>query len=129
VLRHHPAAHTDGDLSVRFETANIVHTGDIYWNGMFPFIDYSTGGSIDGMIRGVKAILSISDKDTIIIPGHGQPHSNLDELQEYLGMLKHVRSKVAQLKAEGRQLADIIEARPTQVFDAAWGKSIITPEL
>lgn len=75
-LKHHPNAHTDGDIAVTFAEADVLHAGDIYWNGIYPFIDYSTGGGIDGIIRAVEALLANAGDQTIIIPGHGGPVSN-----------------------------------------------------
>src|ERR1700729_922054 len=73
ILKHYSPAHTDSDISVHFVEANIFHTGDTFWNGYYPFIDYSTGGSIDGMIAACDANLAAATADTIIIAGHGQP--------------------------------------------------------
>jgi glyoxylase-like metal-dependent hydrolase (beta-lactamase superfamily II) len=80
-LKPYKPAHTDGDLSVRFVEADILHVGDTYWNGIYPFIDYSTGGSIDGMIAASEANLGAATDNTIIIPGHGKPVSNKAELK------------------------------------------------
>ena len=77
--------HTDSDISVTFAEANIVHVRDTYWNGIYPFIDYSTGG-IDGMIAASDANLAATTNDTIIIPGHGRPVSNKAELKEFRDM-------------------------------------------
>ncbi|MGJ5084412.1 MBL fold metallo-hydrolase [Bradyrhizobium sp. HKCCYLRH1065] len=126
-LKHRPFAHTDGDLTVDFAEANILHTGDIYWNGTYPFIDYSTGGNIDGVIRAVDAILAQINEDTIVIPGHGFPRSNRSELRAYRDMLAANRDSVAALKRQGRSLEEIVAARPTAPFDAAWGQFVISP--
>jgi glyoxylase-like metal-dependent hydrolase (beta-lactamase superfamily II) len=80
-LKYYGPAHTDSDISVTFAEANIVHVGDTYWNGIYPFIDYSTGGSIDGMIAASDANLAATTNDTIIIPGHGRPVSNKASLK------------------------------------------------
>ena len=79
-LKYYGPAHTDSDISVTFGEANIVHVADTYWNGIYPFIDYSTGGSIDGMIAASDANLAATNNETIIIPGHGKPVSNKAEL-------------------------------------------------
>jgi glyoxylase-like metal-dependent hydrolase (beta-lactamase superfamily II) len=81
-------AHTDGDISVTFAEANIVHVGDTFWNGIYPFIDYSTGGSIDGMIAASDANLAATTDKTIIIPSHGNPVSNRAEPKEFRDMLR-----------------------------------------
>jgi glyoxylase-like metal-dependent hydrolase (beta-lactamase superfamily II) len=129
VLKHYGPAHTDGDISVRFTNQDIFHAADTYWNGIYPFIDYSTGGSIDGMIAATKANLDATADSTIIIPGHGQPVSNRSELKEYSDMLTAVRESVAELKKQGRTLEEIIAAKPTSRFDAKWGQFVIGPAL
>ncbi len=128
-LQHHPAAHTDGDISVTFSQANVIHAGDIYWNGIYPFIDHSTGGGINGMIAGADAILSRADDDTIIIPGHGQPVSNRSELLSYRDMLVAIRDAVRSLKSQGKMLGEIIAEKPTSAFDAKWGQFVIGPDF
>lgn len=70
-LQYYGPAHTDSDISVIFEEADVIHVGDMWWNGFHPFIDYSTGGSIDGMIRATERNLAAVTDKTIIIPGHG----------------------------------------------------------
>ncbi|WP_431272130.1 MBL fold metallo-hydrolase [Dankookia sp. P2] len=79
-LSHYGAAHTDSDIAVHFVEADILHAGDTFWNGVYPFIDYSTGGSIDGSIRAAEANLAATTDGTVVIPGHGQPVSNRAEL-------------------------------------------------
>ncbi|RCW82334.1 MBL fold metallo-hydrolase [Phyllobacterium bourgognense] len=129
LLKHHPNAHTDGDISVTFSEADIVHTGDLYWNGIYPFIDYSTGGGIDGKIKAVEEILSDITDETIVIPGHGQPKSKKSELSEYGTMLVDIRGSVAKLKAEGKPIDAVIAAKPTAQFDAKWGQFVIGPDF
>lgn len=127
ILKHHPNAHTDGDITVTFAEANVLHAGDIYWNGIYPFIDYSTGGSIDGTIQAVAAILANTDGQTIIIPGHGHPVSNRSELRDYHDMLVAIRDRVGALKKQKQPLEAIIAANPTAPFDHKWGQFVITP--
>lgn len=129
MLKHHPNAHTDGDISVSFGEADIVHTGDLYWNGIYPFIDYSTGGGIDGTIKAVEDILSKVTAETIVIPGHGQPLSKKSELDDYRTMLVDIRGNVTKLKAEGKPIDEVIAAKPTAAFDAKWGQFVISPEF
>jgi glyoxylase-like metal-dependent hydrolase (beta-lactamase superfamily II) len=126
-LKHYGPGHTDGDISVAFEQQEIVHTGDLYWNGAYPFIDYSTGGSLGGNIRAVEAILAGTTDRTIIVPGHGHPVSNKAELEDYHAMLVGVRENVARLKKQGRTLDETIAARPTAAYDAKWGQFVIDP--
>jgi glyoxylase-like metal-dependent hydrolase (beta-lactamase superfamily II) len=128
-LKYHANAHTDSDLSVTFTEADIVHCGDAFWNGIYPFIDYSTGGSIDGAIKATEAILAVVTDKTIVIPGHGTPVSNKAELASYREMLVAVRDNVAKLKQQGRSVDDTIAAKPTTAFDAKWGQFVISPAL
>lgn len=125
-LTAHPNAHTDGDISVYFTEADILHTGDVWWNGIYPFIDYSTGGGIDGTIRGADAIIAMTSDRTIIVPGHG-PIGNRAQLVEFRDMLAAIRANVAALKAKGLSLEDIVKAKPTAAFDAKFGQFVIDP--
>jgi glyoxylase-like metal-dependent hydrolase (beta-lactamase superfamily II) len=124
---HVAHAHTDGDAVVHFREANVVHAGDVYWNGVYPFIDVSSGGSIDGMIEGVDRLLELVDADTQIIPGPG-PLSGVEELRTYRWMLLASRERVAALMAERKTRDEIIAARPMADFDESWGQWYIQPE-
>ena len=126
-LKLYKPAHTDGDLSVTFGEADILHVGDTYWNGIYPFIDYSTGGSIDGMIAASDANLAAATESTIIIPGHGKPVSNKAELKEFRDMLVAIRDNVAALKKAGRTFEETVAAKPTAAHDAKWGQFVIDP--
>jgi glyoxylase-like metal-dependent hydrolase (beta-lactamase superfamily II) len=123
-LKKYSPAHTDSDISVEFTDADIVHVADTFWNGHFPFIDYSTGGSIDGMIRAAETnVAKVTDK-TIVIPGHG-PIGNKSQLTEFRDMLVSVREKVADLKNQGKSLDEVVAAKPTANYDAKWGGFVI----
>jgi glyoxylase-like metal-dependent hydrolase (beta-lactamase superfamily II) len=126
-LKYYGPAHTDSDISVTFAEANVVHVGDTFWNGIYPFIDHSTGGSIDGSIAACEASLAASNNDTIIIPGHGKPVSNKAELKEFRDMLVAIRDNVAKLKKQGRSRDETVAAKPTAAFDAKWGQFVIDP--
>jgi glyoxylase-like metal-dependent hydrolase (beta-lactamase superfamily II) len=128
-LKYYGPAHTDSDISVTIPEADILHCADTYWNGIYPFIDYSTGGSIDGMIKAAEAnIAAVTDK-TIVIPGHGRPVSDKAGLLAFRDMLVACRENVARLKRQGRSLEDTIAATPTAAFDAKWGQFVIDPAL
>ena len=129
VLQHYSPAHTDSDISVTFTEADVLHVADTYWNGIYPFIDYSTGGNIEGMIKATDANLAVTTDRTIVIPGHGKPVSNKAELAAYREMLVAIRENVAKLKQQGRSLEETIAAKPTAAFDAKWGHFVITPGL
>jgi glyoxylase-like metal-dependent hydrolase (beta-lactamase superfamily II) len=120
-LKHYAPAHTDSDISVTFGEADIVHVADTFWNGVYPFIDYSTGGSIDGMIAASDANLAATTDQTIIIPGHGHPVSNKAELKGFRDMLVAIRENVAILKKQGRSRDETVAAKPTAAFDAQYG--------
>jgi glyoxylase-like metal-dependent hydrolase (beta-lactamase superfamily II) len=131
-LKYYGPAHTDSDISVTFSEADILHCGDTYWNGFYPFIDYSTGGSIDGIIKATEANVAAISNETIIIPGHNMPGqaspvSNKVELTSYRDMLVAIRENVARLKRQGRSLDDTVAAKPTAEFDPKWGQFIINP--
>jgi glyoxylase-like metal-dependent hydrolase (beta-lactamase superfamily II) len=121
-----PPSHTDTDLIVHFHDADVFHTGDTYWNGHYPFIDYSTGGSIDGMITACEKNLTKIGKDTIVIPGHG-PIGNHASLTEFHKMLKEVCERVAGMKKAGKTLEEVIAAKPSEKYDAEWGTFVINP--
>jgi glyoxylase-like metal-dependent hydrolase (beta-lactamase superfamily II) len=125
-LEYYPPAHTDSDISVNFTDADIVHVGDTWWNGVYPFIDYSTGGSIDGAIRAAAANLAVVGTNTIVIPGHGNVGGRAD-LIEFRDMLVAIRENVSSLKTQGRSLDETVAARPTAAYDAKWGSFLITP--
>jgi len=127
-LKYYGPAHTDSDISVNFMDADVLHVGDTWWNGVYPFIDYSTGGSIDGSIRAAVANLAQVNSGTIVIPGHG-PVGGKSEMTEFCDMLVGIREKVAALKKQGRSLDETIAAKPTATFDAKWGQFLITPAM
>jgi len=97
VLKHYLPAHTDSDISVHFEEADVLHVGDTFWNRDYPFIDYSTGGSIDGQIRAAEANLAKVTEKTIVIGGHGAVGGKAD-LVLFRDVLVELRDKVAALK-------------------------------
>jgi cyclase len=112
--------HTDGDSIVHFRKANVLHVGDIWFNGVYPFIDINAGGSIQGMVAAQDRALALADGNTKIIPGHG-PMSDARELREFRDMLASVRDRVQKLLAEGKTRAEIIAAKPTSEFDSRYG--------
>ena len=124
---HVPHGHTDGDSIVYFPASDVIHMGDIYFNGLYPYIDLDGGGNIQGMITGAELGLSIAGEDTQIIPGHG-PLSNKASLAEYLEFLVKARDNVQKLIDQGMTLEEAVEARPTAQWDAILGEVWITPE-
>ncbi len=124
---HVESAHTDGDTVIHFSEADVIHTGDVYFNGRYPFIDTSSGGSIAGMIQAVEQILALAGDDTKIIPGHGAL-SNRKELEAYKQMLMDVKAKTEQAIAEGLTLEEFIASNPTAEYDDTLGEGFLTPE-
>ena len=127
-IRQYRPGHTDGDLSVLFERADVLQTGDTYWNGMYPFIDYVTGGGIDGTIAAANMNIARSSSRTLVIPGHGQI-GDRKSLIAFRDMLVAIRARVAALKAAGKSLEAVQAAQPTAEYDAVWGGSIINGSL
>ena len=127
-LQHYDPAHTDTDISVHFTDSDVLHTGDTWFNGAYPFIDYSTGGHIDGMIRATKRNLATGTTSTIVIPGHG-PVGNKTQLSDSLDMLTAIREKVATLKQQGKSADESVAAKPTAAFDGKWAKGFVTPDM
>jgi cyclase len=122
-----PPAHTDGDVLVRLEKANVLHMGDIFFQGMYPFIDSSSGGWIGGMAEAVKAGLSLTDSKTQVVPGHG-PVGTQADLKTYLAFLETVHERLAKLKAAGKNVEEVIASAPTKEFDAKLGAGFIKAE-
>jgi glyoxylase-like metal-dependent hydrolase (beta-lactamase superfamily II) len=123
---HIPNAHTDGDAIVHFKKSNVVHMGDIFFNGFYPFIDTSSGGHPDGVIAAADRVLAMSDDNTRIIPGHG-PVCDKKDLRIYRDMVATVWARVQKLAKEGKSLEQILAAKPTAEFDERWGKGFIPP--
>jgi cyclase len=119
-------AHTDGDSIVYFEEANVLHTGDTYFNGSYPFIDTSSGGSLLGMITAAEQMLAFTNDETQIIPGHG-PLSNKAELEVYTALLKGVQDKVNTAIASGLTVEEFIASNPTAQYDESWGSGFVNP--
>lgn len=124
---HVEPAHTDGDTVIHFREADVIHAGDIYFNGLYPFIDSSSGGSVTGMIRGAEQILALAREDTQIIPGHG-PLSTRAELEAYRQMLVEVRVLTESAIANGLSLEEFLASNPTAQYDATWGQGFLSPE-
>src|SRR5579862_2222518 len=125
-LKHYSPAHTDSDISVHFAEADVFHTGDTFWNRDYPFIDYSTGGSIDGTIRAAEANLAKVTDKMIVIPGHGAVGGKAD-LMLFRDVLVEIRDKVAALKKQGKSLAEVVAAKPGARYDANWGNLFMNP--
>ena len=124
---HVPSAHTDGDAIIRFRKANVIHMGDTFFNGNYPFIDIDAGGSVDGAVAAADRGLALSDAGTKIIPGHGSLGTKAD-LQAYRDMLAGIRDRVKALVAQGKTLEQVLAAKPSAQWDAKWGKGFLNPD-
>lgn len=126
---HHPApAHTDGDAVVRFVDANVIHTGDVFFLGGYPYIDLEAGGDLDGYIAAQEAVLAMCDAGTKIMPGHGGLATRAD-LQKSIAMLKDVRARISALIARGLDEEAAVKAAPLKDLDAAWASGFINGEF
>lgn len=126
-LDYVPPAHTDTDITVWYSKGNVLHMGDLFFNGMYPFIDASTGGRINGMIAAADAALKIADDRTRIVPGHG-PLADKAALMKSRDMLATVRDRVQKLKQSGRTRDEVVAANPTADLDPIWGKGFMQPK-
>lgn len=122
---HVPRAHTDGDSFIHFQKGNVIHAGDIFFNGFYPFIDVTNGGSLRGIIEGVDKILALSDDDTKIIAGHG-PIGNKAQLKQYRQMLGIAYERLRKFKAEGKSAQEAIKANPLSEFEEIWGDGMFS---
>jgi cyclase len=123
-LQHVAPAHTDSDIYVHFEKANVISMGDLFFNGMYPYIDPGTGGKITGMISAADKILSLADNDTKIVAGHG-PLGNKADLTRARDMLIISRDRIEKLKSEGKSALEAVAEKPFADLDPVWGNGII----
>lgn len=124
---HVKAAHTDGDAVIHFREDNVIHTGDVMFNGLFPFIDLDSGGTVDGYIAAQEAILALCDDETQIIPGHG-PLAPKADLEAAVEMLKDARGRVAALLDAGKSGDEIVSENPLADYHDEWNWGFITTE-
>jgi cyclase len=127
-LGYIPPAHTDTDIYVRFQNADVLHMGDTYFSGSYPFIDASTGGNINGMIAAADKGIGFATSDTKIVPGHG-PVGDKTSLTKWRDMLSVVRDRVQKQKTAGKTLQEVIDAKPTGDLDATWGSGRFKPDF
>jgi glyoxylase-like metal-dependent hydrolase (beta-lactamase superfamily II) len=126
-LVHYDPAHTDTDIYIHFQNADVLHCGDIFFNKTYPFIDEGTGGSIGGTIAAAQKSLALAGDKTKIIPGHG-PLGDKTDLKNYTDMLSSVRDKVAVLKQAGASEQEVIGKKPTADLDGDWAHGF-PPEM
>jgi len=126
-LQHFAPAHTDSDIYVHFQKANVISMADTFFNGMYPYIDPGTGGNIDGMIAAADKILSLADNYTKIIAGHG-PLGNKADLTKSRDMLITSRDRVQKLKSAGKSAQEAVAEKPFADLDPVWGKGIVNSD-
>ncbi|MGH9496449.1 MAG: MBL fold metallo-hydrolase [Candidatus Sulfotelmatobacter sp.] len=126
-LGHIPPAHTDTDIYVHFEKADVLHAGDCFFGGMYPFIDVETGGSIAGMINATDKLLAMAGSKTKIISGHG-PIGGKEEVTKFRDMLSTARDRIQKLKSSGKTVQEAVAAKPFADLDSTWGKTFFTSD-
>jgi cyclase len=124
---HVSPAHTDGDSIVHFTKADVVHMGDLFFNGSYPFIDLDSGGSLAGMIAAADLVLGMAKEGTQVIPGHG-PVGKRADLQAYRDMLVALRDRVGAMVKAGKTLAEVQAVKPMQDYDEKLGKGFVKPD-
>lgn len=124
---HVQAAHTDGDVFIHFRKANVIHTGDLVFAGMYPFIDIDSGGSVAGVIAAVDRMLALADQGTRVIPGHGKLTDRAG-LEAYRQLLVVTSSRMRELVKAGKTLEDVLAAKPFADYDGQLAWAFITVE-
>jgi cyclase len=127
-LEHFSPAHTDSDIYVHFEKANVLHMGDIFFNGVYPFVDAGSGGKINGMIAAADKGITLADNDTKIVPGHG-PLGNKADLTKFHDMVVTARDRVQRLKSDGKTAQEAAATKPLADLDPVWGKGTFNSDL
>ena len=120
-------AHTDSDIYIHFQKANVLHMGDVFFNGIYCYIDKETNGSIGGMIAGATKMLAMVDRETKIVPGHG-PLGNKADLGNFRDMLVTARTRIQKLKSSGKSLDEAVAAKPFTDLDPVWGKGVLSAD-
>ena len=124
---HVPHAHTDGDSFIHFSDSNVIHAGDVMFNGLFPFIDLDSGGSVPGYLAAQRKVLDLADKDTQIIPGHGPMGSKAD-LQTAHEMLLDANARIKAMVDAGKTEEEIVAENPLADYHDNWNWGFITTE-
>jgi cyclase len=126
-LGHLAPAHTDSDIYIHFQKSNVLHMGDVFFNGIYSYIDKETNGSIGGMIAATTKMLAMVDNETKIVPGHG-PLGNKSDLKMFRDMLVTARDRVRKLKSSGKTLEEAVAAKPFSDLDPIWGKGVLNSD-
>lgn len=120
-------AHTDGDVIVHFQKADLIHTGDLFFNGGYPYIDYSSRGVLGGLVTAIRDLVAMTGAKTRIIPGHG-PLATPADLKSYLAFLETMLDRFSKLKAEGKSVDEVVAAAPSKDFDEKLGQRFLKPD-
>lgn len=124
---HVGQAHTDGDVFIHFRRANVIHTGDLVFYAMYPFVDLDSGGSVAGVIAAVDRMLALADERTRVIPGHGRT-TDRKGLEEYRKLLVTTRERMRERVQAGRTLDEVLAEKPFADFDGKLAWQFITAE-
>jgi glyoxylase-like metal-dependent hydrolase (beta-lactamase superfamily II) len=122
-----PNCHTDNDTYLFFPASNVLQTGDLFFSGTYPVIDYSTGGWIGGMAAALDKLMKVGDAQTKIIPGHG-PLSTKEDMRASRDMLHQVSERLGTFSKKGASLDDVLKANPLADLDAKWGQGFLNGE-
>jgi cyclase len=128
MLQYFQPAHTDTDIYIHFQKANVIHMGDTFFNGFYPVIDAGTGGKIDGMIVAADKVLPLADNNTKIVPGHGSLGNKAD-LAKFRDMLVVARDRVQKLKTAGKSADEIAASKPLADLDPVWGHGMLSSDI
>ena len=128
LLEYFQPAHTDTDIYIHFQKANVIHMGDTFFNGFYPVIDSSTGGKINGMIAAADKILPLADNKSKIVPGHG-PLGNKAELSKSRDMLVDVRERVQKMRSAGKSVDETVASKPLADLDPVWGHGMLNSDI
>ncbi|GAK44473.1 beta-lactamase domain-containing protein [Tepidicaulis marinus] len=126
-LIHVHGAHTDGDTFIHWPRSNVVHTGDLFFNGFYPVIDAWSGGGIDGVIAALGDVLAKTNEETRFMPGHGALATRTD-LIAFREMLKTASASAHGARGKGLSYADWVASKPFAALDAEWGDGFLKAE-
>lgn len=127
-VMHVANAHTDGDSIIYFPNVNVIHAGDVLFNGIFPFIDAGSGGSVEGYLGAMSKIIAIADNETRIIAGHGDALTTRADVQRAQNMIVDARAMVKPLVVAGMSEDEVVAENPLASLDE-WSWDFITTEV
>ena len=123
-LLHFEPGHTDGDVIVHFKQANVFHMGDVFVTYGYPYIDMSSGGSINGLISTIDKTLTLMNEESVVIPGHGELCKK-EDVKKYRDRLADIRDKISAALKKGKKVEELADLGITNAYDAEWGKGFI----